>query len=57
MNDEDLRKCFAMFILGGVLMRGDSIEPKDIWELADEMVEAGKPKEEGIVKIKRVKKP
>lgn len=56
MNDEDQRICFALFAFVGVVIRGDAIEPRALWELADEMVEAGKPKEEGIVKIKRTRK-
>jgi hypothetical protein len=42
MNDEDLRDCFAMFAMAGVIIRGDAWLPKDIWELADDMVESRK---------------
>lgn len=53
MNEEDLRDCFAMFAMAGAIMRGEAWLPKDIWELADDMVEARKPKEEaGIAAVK-----
>lgn len=45
MNDEDLRDCFAMFAMAGVIIRGDAWLPKDIWALADDMVESRKHKE------------
>jgi hypothetical protein len=45
MNDNDLRDCFAMFAMAGVIIRGDAWLPKDIWALADDMVEARKLKE------------
>jgi len=55
MNEEDLRDCFAMFALVGLVMRegvGESME-LDAWAIADKMLEARKPKvEEGIVAIK-----
>lgn len=59
MNEEDLRDCFAMFAMAGAIMRGDSWTPKQIWEVADDMVEARKATEEqGIAaaKPKRVRK-
>jgi DNA mismatch repair ATPase MutL len=45
MNDEDLRDCFAMFALAGAVMAGKSRTAEDIWTIADEMMEARKPKE------------
>ena len=61
MNDEDLRDCFAMFTLCGIVMRGiDDKIIEDVaindYKMADAMLEARKPPEEGIVKIKRVRK-
>jgi hypothetical protein len=48
MNEEDLRDCFAMFAVAGMMMRGD-IPHKDIayraYNLADIALEARKPKE------------
>jgi mannose/cellobiose epimerase-like protein (N-acyl-D-glucosamine 2-epimerase family) len=53
MNEEDLRDCFAMFALAGAVMAGKERTAQDIWEIADEMMEARKPKEEsGIAAIK-----
>ena len=45
MNDEDLRNCFAMFALAGAVMAGKSRSAEDVWAIADEMMEARKPKE------------
>jgi hypothetical protein len=56
MNEEDLRDCFAMFAMMGLITRGDTWHPRDVWEVADAMLEARKPPEEGIVKIKRARK-
>jgi len=59
MNENDLRDCFAMFITAGMLMKYEDVDPKLIWRMADEMLEARKAKkevvEEGIatVKLKR----
>lgn len=58
MNEDDLRDCFAMFALAGAVMSGKSRTAEDIWAMADEMLEARKPKEndgEGIVAIKKRK--
>ena len=60
MNDNDLRDCFAMFAMCGLLMRGDNkldSIAQGAFILADEMLEARKPKEEtGIVAVKRGRK-
>lgn len=45
MTDEDLRDCFAMFALAGAVMAGKSRSAEDVWAIADEMMEARKPKE------------
>lgn len=62
MNEEDLRDCFAMFALCGLVMMNK--EPYDdqavaelSYSLADSMLKARKaePEEEGIVAIKKRK--
>jgi hypothetical protein len=55
MNEEDLRDCFAMFAMMGLITRGDTWHPRDVWEVADAMIEARTKKEpeEGIVAIKK----
>jgi len=67
MNENDLRDCFAMFAMMGVIVRGGlhpELMPEDCiarrsYELADAMLDArNKESEEGIVAIKkRVRKP
>lgn len=55
MNDEDLRDCFAMFAMLGLMMSNRDWEAEDVYEIADKMVEARRaPKEpeDGIVAIK-----
>ena len=61
MDDNDLRDCFAMFAMMGIVGRGID---KDIvskvadnsYIMADAMMEARKPQEEtGIVKARRKK--
>lgn len=60
MNEQDLRDCFAMFAMAGLLMRGDNkLESiaEGAYNLADDMLQARKPKEEvGITAVKRRKK-
>lgn len=61
MNEQDLRDCFAMFALVGLVMRGDNGTacPERAYEMADRMLEARKATEEqGIAaaKPKRVRK-
>lgn len=60
MNEDDLRDCFAMFALVGLVMRegvGESME-LDAWAIADKMLEARKPKEDGGITtvVKRTRK-
>jgi hypothetical protein len=57
MNEQDLRDCFAMFAMAGLLMRGinklDAIAD-GAYTLADEMLRARKPDESiGLPAIKR----
>jgi negative regulator of sigma E activity len=42
MNDNDLRDCFAMFALAGAVMAGKSHTAEEVWQIADEMMEARK---------------
>ena len=61
MNDQDLRDCFAMFTLCGIVMRGiDDEIVEDVainaYKMADAMLEARKPKEVGIKTVKRTRK-
>jgi len=63
MNDQDLRDCFAMFAMNGIIVRGGlhpELMPEDgiarrSYDLADAMLEARRIKEEpqGIVAIKK----
>ena len=58
MNENDLRDCFAMFAVVGLLTRGDTknlrICAELAYECADNMLEARKTKDEtGIVAVKR----
>jgi hypothetical protein len=62
VNEEDLRDCFAMFAMMGVIVRGGlhpELMPEECiarrsYELADAMLEARNAKtEEGIVAIKK----
>jgi len=56
VNDQDLRDCFAMFALNGILSCTYDVgeEPAVLaYKYADEMLKARKPTEEGIVAIKR----
>lgn len=56
MNDQDLRDCFAMFAMLGIISGRDTSSLSEIAEVsylqADAMLEARKP-QEGIVAIKR----
>jgi hypothetical protein len=61
MNDQDFRDVCAMLAMNGIIARGGlhpELMPENCiarrsYELADAMLEARKPKEEGIVAIKR----
>jgi hypothetical protein len=59
MNEEDLRDCFAMFAMLGILIRGDEVPIKTAYNIADQMLELRKYKEAevGIAAVKsRVRK-
>jgi len=57
MNEQDLRDCFAMFAMNGMLSSGlnNYSVAKAAYRMADEMLEARRVKEEpqGIVAIKK----
>ena len=64
MNEDDLRDCFAMFAMNGLISRGrdemlmgDAL-CKAAYDYADSMMEARKPKEDGGITtvVKRVRK-
>lgn len=62
MNEDDLRDCFAMFAMNGLVARRISgFETTDVakesYEMADAMMEARKAKDEaGIASVKRTRK-
>jgi hypothetical protein len=60
MNEQDLRDCFAMFAMNGLLSSGfnDYSVSTVAYKMADQMLEARKAKteEEGILAIKPTKK-
>jgi hypothetical protein len=59
MNEEDLRDCFAMFAMNGLISRGSVWDFKEAWDIADGMLEARKaePEQEiGIVAVKSRRK-
>jgi hypothetical protein len=56
MNEQDLRDCFAMFAMNGMLSSGlrDYSVAKTAYQMADEMLEARKPQETvGLPAIKK----
>jgi hypothetical protein len=64
MNEEDLRDCFAMFAMMGIIVRGGlhpELMPENgiarrSYDMADAMLEARNPSdEEGIAVIKKRK--
>jgi len=57
MNDKDLRDCFAMFAMLGLISRASVWEPEEVWEIADAVIEARNSQPEvGLPAIKRRKK-
>jgi hypothetical protein len=56
MNEQDLRDCFAMFAMMGLMMSGVDWKAEYAYEIADDMLEARKPKEVGIKTVKRTRK-
>jgi len=59
MNEQDLRDCFAMFAMLGLIMRDKVCDAEEAWFVADKMIEArnAEPKQEvGIVAAKSRRK-
>lgn len=55
IGDDDLRDCFAMFAMMGLITTGNAWRPEEVWEIADEMLEARRAPREpevGIVAVK-----
>jgi hypothetical protein len=54
MNEEDLRDCFAMFAMLGLIIHGDEVPIKTAYNIADQMLELRKYKETevGIAAVK-----
>ena len=64
MNEQDLRDCFAMFAMMGLVMREGVVEKSnleiDAWVMADRMMDTrNKTEQHGIAaaKPKRTRKP
>jgi hypothetical protein len=54
MNDQDLRDCFAMFAMVGLVARDKVFDAEEAWFVADKMLEARKPQETvGLPAIKK----
>jgi hypothetical protein len=45
-----------MFAMCGLIMRNEAWNPNQAWEIADDMLEARKPKEVGIKTVKRTRR-
>jgi hypothetical protein len=56
MNDSDLRDCFAMFALAGSVMSDKKRTAEEVWQIADEMMEARTPKEIGIKTVRKTRR-
>jgi alpha-D-ribose 1-methylphosphonate 5-triphosphate synthase subunit PhnG len=54
IGDDDLRDCFAMFAMMGLISRGTPWKVEDAWDAADDMLEARVKREPevGIVAVK-----
>ena len=55
MNEQDLRDCFAMFAMMGLMTSNTDWEASDPWRIAEKVLEARKAEpevEEGIVAVK-----
>jgi hypothetical protein len=51
MNENDLRDCFAMFAMNGLLSRASVFDAKEVWEIADAMLEARNKEPEAEIGI------
>jgi hypothetical protein len=60
LNEDDLRDCFAMFAMLGIVMKHGTereLLEDDAYLMADRMLEARKAKDEvGIASVKRTRK-
>ena len=58
MNEDDFRQCLVIMITAGFAFKHGAFDEAEPWNLADRIIEAGKPKEpeDGIVAIKRTRK-
>jgi hypothetical protein len=56
VNEEDLRDCFAMFAMLGLIIHGDEVPIKTAYNIADQMIELRKYRDEGIMTIKPKRK-
>ena len=55
VNEQDLRDCFAMFIVNGLISRASVFDMQEVWEMADAMLEARDKTSEQEVGITTVK--
>lgn len=53
MNEQDLRDCFAMFAMLGLMSSNTDWEARDPWDIAEKVLEARTLKEVGIKTVKR----
>ena len=57
MNEDDLRDCFAMFAMfSRTFGESRELDARICYQIADLMLEARKPVEDGIVAIKKTRK-
>jgi hypothetical protein len=57
MNEQDLRDCFAMFIVNGLISRSSAFDMEEVWEMADAMLEARSAKSNAGLPSIRSRKP
>jgi hypothetical protein len=53
MNEQDLRDCFAMFAMLGLMSSNTDWEARDPWDIAERVLEARQPKEVGIKAVRK----
>lgn len=56
MNEQDLRDCFAMFAMLGLMSSNTDWEANDPWDIAERVLEARTPKEVGIKAVRKTRK-
>ena len=57
MNEQDLRDCFAMFIVNGLISRSSAFDMEEVWDMADAMLEARSAKNNAGLPSIRSRKP